>query len=80
MRWRRRQRSRAHRLTLAEANLRAQCAALDPKPLVDDAAAAEVIDVAALERERLFAAHPRAERRRRSTRSRARRAGQDLGR
>ena len=53
-------------LTLAEAHLRAQCAALDQRP--EPAADAipdrddEVIDVAALERERLFDEHPRARR------------------
>ena len=61
-RWRRRRRERGHRLTVAEANLRAQCAALghQAEEPEHDPAAPALIDVAALERERLFARHPRA--------------------
>lgn len=57
-RWRARNRRSGY--SAAEANLHAQCAA------VDEAAPDEsVIDLAALERERLFAAHPRTQERRR---------------
>lgn len=66
MRWRRRRRVQARRLTLAEANLRAQCAALEAEvgTSADDADTPAVIDVAAVERERLFADHPQREQRR----------------
>ena len=92
----RRRRRRLRALTPAEAHLRAQCDALEqprereaPGRRDDDAGAAaegaatadvEIVDVAALERERLFASHPRAEDRRRGARSRSRRTGQDSGR
>jgi hypothetical protein len=67
MRLRRRWRARSRRsgTSAAEANLHAQCAA------IDEATSEEpIIDLAALERERLFAAHPRARQDRRHSRSR----------
>jgi hypothetical protein len=67
MRLRRRWRARSRRsgTSTAEANLHAQCAAID-EAMSDES----VIDLAALERERLFATHPRAQQDRRRSRSR----------
>jgi hypothetical protein len=56
LRRRRRARRRRSGHSAAEANLHAQCAAVGETPPDES-----VIDLAALEHERLFAAHPRAE-------------------
>lgn len=73
MRWRRpRRRRQGHGLTVAEANLRAQCAAVDqPRDeATGDPSDPDVIDIAAVEQERLFDAHPRVQARQRGARER----------